>query len=827
MDPKMPTCTPSTGNLSEPARQHAGMIGRQRELDELESLLLGCDLEPGPLVVVHGRRGVGKTTLAAALAQRACAHHIDVVWAAGSPLVDVPEGSLVILDDARDVDDPTLERLKALTAASSSLRLLVLCRGARYRMPPGLTGWLDRAQTERSCRFLMLRPLAPEAADTLVRAACGRCVPADVVADISHLSAGDPSLIGEFARVLCRDPSDEPSADVPETVAGLVALRLATLDAGQRHVAELASLFSGGFAIEWLAHVVKSTESDVLTAIRATEDAGLVEQSGDDRFEMSAPVVRDAVLSLAFGGNLQRAHRRLAEALLALPEDVRTGAAAETARQFHSSRELPGADRGVEPALQAAGYALATRSPFRAAELLELGLELAVNDRPATQARLTGALAKSWASALCHAKAVPALEHACQRMRAAGATGDQIAELVIDVSSALPLGIACVDAAAPERIRILVDEVNDSVGEQLQAELYSRHPQMTTPAELGDRMVRVAMAGDSRRRSAALFRAAAETAEVLLNPSLTRPLLQQAAEEATLLGSRSARSLAYALQAVAAGRAGDRSSAAELAQAGVDAYARLGRPSREPPFAQLVQLLTQTQDAPDWDRLASAARRLVADHWPTPYAVSLTAVVALARVRAGDRTGCRTALLDVITALESVPQHLSSTNAALGPAVEAAWRLEDRTLGKRLLPVAKRMLSAGGGDFYMSQRDLAEARLALLSGRRDAARTAYGRALERLEEAAERTLRPVVVSEYEQLVAGPGGSSTRAGDRLTQRQLEVLLLLSEGLTNQQIADRLVVSINTVNRHVADIYRKIGAANRVAAAAYVARHGLAP
>ncbi|WP_432947636.1 ATP-binding protein [Kribbella sp. CA-253562] len=48
---------------------------------------------------------------------------------------------------------------------------------------------------------------------------------------------------------------------------------------------------------------------------------------------------------------------------------------------------------------------------------------------------------------------------------------------------------------------------------------------------------------------------------------------------------------------------------------------------------------------------------------------------------------------------------------------------------------------------------------------------------------------------------------------LSDRQLEVLMLLTEGLTNREIAERLVVSVRTVDHHVAAILAKLGAANR--------------
>jgi DNA-binding CsgD family transcriptional regulator len=53
--------------------------------------------------------------------------------------------------------------------------------------------------------------------------------------------------------------------------------------------------------------------------------------------------------------------------------------------------------------------------------------------------------------------------------------------------------------------------------------------------------------------------------------------------------------------------------------------------------------------------------------------------------------------------------------------------------------------------------------------------------------------------------------------RLSAREVEILDLVAEGLTNREIARRFWVAENTVKFHLSRIYRKIGVANRTAAA----------
>jgi DNA-binding CsgD family transcriptional regulator/tetratricopeptide (TPR) repeat protein len=69
----------------------------------------------------------------------------------------------------------------------------------------------------------------------------------------------------------------------------------------------------------------------------------------------------------------------------------------------------------------------------------------------------------------------------------------------------------------------------------------------------------------------------------------------------------------------------------------------------------------------------------------------------------------------------------------------------------------------------------------------------------------------------------PAGAPYPAG--LSAREVEVLRLVALGKSNQQIADELVISMNTVIRHVSNILRKTDANNRAEAAVFATRHGL--
>lgn len=129
---------------------------------------------------------------------------------------------------------------------------------------------------------------------------------------------------------------------------------------------------------------------------------------------------------------------------------------------------------------------------------------------------------------------------------------------------------------------------------------------------------------------------------------------------------------------------------------------------------------------------------------------------------------------------------------------------------------------AGAGGRYDAARarlELANTLLAL--GRADAARPEAEQAEIEFGElgAVTEAARARRTGE----TSGPRRRSTLAP--VTPREQEVLSLLAAGLTNREIATRLVISEHTVHRHVTNILRKLDLPSRTAVAAHAIRHGL--
>jgi two-component system, NarL family, response regulator LiaR len=88
----------------------------------------------------------------------------------------------------------------------------------------------------------------------------------------------------------------------------------------------------------------------------------------------------------------------------------------------------------------------------------------------------------------------------------------------------------------------------------------------------------------------------------------------------------------------------------------------------------------------------------------------------------------------------------------------------------------------------------------------------------------EPFLHPSIARKVLEELSHPAGNPPTP-EPLTERELEVLQLVSQGLSNQEIAERLVIGDATVRTHIGNILGKLHLANRVQAALYALRKGL--
>jgi LuxR family transcriptional regulator, maltose regulon positive regulatory protein len=143
----------------------------------------------------------------------------------------------------------------------------------------------------------------------------------------------------------------------------------------------------------------------------------------------------------------------------------------------------------------------------------------------------------------------------------------------------------------------------------------------------------------------------------------------------------------------------------------------------------------------------------------------------------------------------------------------------DQTTARESLEDAVELLAASDASFELGRARLELARVLVSLGRGDAAAREATIALKRLDEIGAAAEAARARELLARLGVSPRPAPAPHTDQLlTPRQLEVLRLVSQGLTDNEIAARLVLSKHTVHRHLQNAYAKLGCSSRAAAVA---------
>jgi ATP/maltotriose-dependent transcriptional regulator MalT len=191
-----------------------------------------------------------------------------------------------------------------------------------------------------------------------------------------------------------------------------------------------------------------------------------------------------------------------------------------------------------------------------------------------------------------------------------------------------------------------------------------------------------------------------------------------------------------------------------------------------------------------------------------------------------DLEGAREALVELrgIASDAQTAPLLASASLASGLIARTAGNLD---AARRDLEDAVDLFEKSGAPFEVARArvDLACALEGL--GRTDAASAEVHRALDGLTRLDARLEMSSAQAVRDRLAAPQPAKKAAARDAggLTAREVEVLRLISSGLSNQAIAERLCISEHTVHRHVANTLSKLDVPSRSAAVAHAARLGL--
>jgi DNA-binding CsgD family transcriptional regulator len=866
------------------------LVGRDAELTVLDALVTQTAAGGGGVVLLAGEPGVGKTHLARAGTERAAGAQVSwgacresegapplwpwlqVLRRAGGPRITAGaadgaaarfrlyervqralagqaavQPQLVVIDDLHRADEASLRLLGYLseTLWPASIGMIVTWRDTEVTassLAASVIASLARAPGSRRCD---LSGLSRDSVAGWLTAAGLDGVDAD---DLHARTAGNPLFVSESIQLL----ADGSRLDAPlRSVGEVIRERLAPLPPACRDALEVAAVLGRDFEYPPLAAALQVSPAAAVAALDPAVSARLVGpvDSRAGAFRFVHTLIRDAVEEQLAPSRRAGLHARAFAAL----RDTGWGQAADLAH--HAVQGRPGVSDETA--------ASAARSAAEAADRL-----LAFHDAAAwwqTAIALTRPdldLDMRLGRSLLNAGQV---DQARARFEAAAEEAARAGDVVRMTESALAVGDTVAEVAADHRLVALLDRA-------------LREPRLPPGARV--RLIaRRAIAtywqpggqADSRRASAQAVRLAEQAGEVealgaaliarqftLRGPDFLDERLaagRAVLDIATRLDEADLRFRAHQwlvpdrfqagdltgvaadveqMAAIAqarrnplqrwwvliyrgllAGFAGRDGEAEELAHESAALGRRLGLPAADAyRIGQLSRIYWAAGRLAELDDdLGQALARF-------PGLVTLRCIRALANATAGRRADA-TEEIEALTAdgFAALPRD-SLYLASLAILAEAAVTCRAAPAGGLLLaalaPYETRNLIQGVPVGWGSAAWYV-ARLQWLTGRpADAARSAA---------TAQRLHRRWGAGGWPDPLAGLavlGG----LGAPLSQRESQVIALLAGGRENAEMAAALGVSVHTIERHVANIFRKLGVRNRAEATAWAHRHGRA-
>src|SRR5437588_810412 len=738
--------------------------------------------------------------------------------------------ALLVLEDAHWADAPTLLLLRHLARVGNArVRLITTFRDTEADMPETLSETLADLRRYDVVRLQVPGLTGDDVAEFVRRA--GRADPGseplELARAIRDLTDGNAFLVCELWRALVETGAIELSGGTirvtrspaelgsPESVREVVSQRLSRLAPRTTDLLELAATAGAEFELGVVGGATGLGEPELLAALDEAVRSGMIEEvpSRGLAWRFTHELVRRALYDRLSGIRRAELHLRVGEALEAT--EARSGRTlADLAHHFAAAAPFGGPERAVEYNVLAARAAVAALAFDEAAARLRTALGLGIDD-PQERAEVCLELGNASHRG---GKAPDALA----AFRAAADIARELENAALLARAAIGYEDACWRPGMHDQGAVeLLEEAAAALGEE-DSELR---------VGLLSGLARALDFQGYRERGAIVRRAAV---------SMARRLGDRAGLAAVLVRSywsRGTTSVDEILDMLTEAR----DIADDLGNTEIRVEAMSWR---VPAFVALCDLDSARREIPALHEIAEQTAQPflihVAQHYGSaialcdgldPFRESLW-LAALAYL-----TDASSALGDEAAAALLYPEFepLTGTNVMIGHLV-SCYGAADRYLGmlaatlgeseraeehfERGMELNRRM----GAVTWLAHTEYEYGRFLLAQRRRDD----RARADALLREAtglAERIGMAGLLAKIRALGSPAPGAALPDG--LSPREVQILGLVAQGLSNRQVGSTLSISEHTAANHVRSILRKTGCANRTEAASYAHRHGLAP
>ncbi|MBM2614922.1 AAA family ATPase [Actinoplanes sp. LDG1-06] len=831
------------------------------------------------LDAIDGRPEVGEEELAAlADASRSPVERLHTGLAILNDLIgDAP--AVIVFEDLHWADSESAALFERIADQRGPRLLIGTYRPDEVTRRQPIAGLLARTERRHTVIHVRLERLTPSQTAALLAAATGAPAPLRAATALHHRTGGNPFFLEELLRALPNyDLEELVDQPLPWSLADVLRRQVDDLDPVSHRIVEAATVLGHRIPFDLLAEVTGTGEDELIAVLRDLVTGGVLVEAGEDEFTFRHALVREAIGDQMLGRQRRRLHEAALDVLL------RAGGS-DPAMVAHHAQGAGRYDDMVDAARRGTALYLSIGSAYQALQLAETGLDEVPDDTDllagaARAAWLAGLLddalryGRRWRdradSTTDRAESLYLLIRLAWESREFG----EMSALTHDIETM----IAQLPPGADQARAMTAIAQSVYLRDELDAAVLWADRALDLAAEFDLPAIRLAALlekgsalSEDRQRAAegrailtGLVDEAEKTGEWVLaaralntllsgeppaSPAEHAETLERMRVDAERAGFESLSVATYFQgRARLAVRAGDLRAALDALEEGREQDRNYRRRGRWADYFGLF-LAGLCLEAGKLDRV----EQLVADlatvpNNPSTLVPGLTFHLACRR---GDRPGAEKAWAEFVAALdEQMWRSGEQAHDLFSAALEIGFPLP------ALDEFHRELLAA---DVWDAHRTLVDAQLAEAHGRHAEALTGYrsiteanvlapavrgtvhigaARCLLATGRQAEATVHVEAaagllarwggwrVAQLDRLRAllglTPESSAVTGPAALTPREREVAMLISDGLTNTELARRLYISPKTAAVHVSNILRKLGAASRTEVAGLIGR-----